>query len=71
MSVKNKIKENSVVQVNEKGNEDWVGCLVQVSEVKSWGIQGWVKIPKSGDAYIRLKWEEIDYIGQAIMTHQH
>lgn len=63
----NRIIENSVVQVNEKGNQDWIGCLVQVSEVKLWGIQGWVQIPKSGQAYIRLKWEEIDYIGQAVM----
>lgn len=64
----NRIIENAVVQVNEKGQQDWIGCLVQVSEVKGWGIQGWVQIPKSGQAYIRLKWEEIDYIGQAVMA---
>ena len=63
-----KIIKNAVVQVNEKGQQDWIGCLVQVSEVKGWGIQGWVHIPKSGQAYIRLKWEEIDYIGQAVMA---
>lgn len=61
------IIKNSVVQINENGQTDWIGCLVQVSEVKGWGIQGWVQIPKSGQAYIRLKWEEIDYIGQAVM----
>lgn len=61
------IKENSVVQINETGQEGWVGCLVQVTEVKSWGIQGYVQSPMQGQAYIRLKWEQIDYIGQAVM----
>lgn len=64
------IKENSVVQINEKGQEGWVGCLVQVSEVKAWGILGFVNLPMQGDAYIRLKWEQIEFIGNAIMTHQ-
>jgi len=63
-----KIIENTVVQVNENGDKDWVGCLVQVSEVKGWGVQGWVQIPPSGQAFIRLKWDEIDYIGQAVMV---
>lgn len=63
-----KIIENTVVQVNENGDKDWIGCLVQVSEVKGWGVQGWVRIPQSGQAFIRLKWDEIDYIGQAVMV---
>lgn len=61
------IKENSVVQINENGQDGWIGCLAQVNEVKSWGVQAWVKIPMKGDAYIRLKWDEIDYIGDAIL----
>jgi len=61
------IQKNSIVQVNEHGQEDWIGCLVQVDEVNPWGIQGWVQIPKQGQAYIRLKNEEIEYIGEAVM----
>ena len=61
------IQKNSLVQVNEHGQKDWIGCLVQVDEVKPWGIQGWVQIPKQGQAYIRLKNEEIEYIGEAVM----
>jgi len=63
-----RIIENSVVQVNENGDIDWVGCLVQVSEVKSFGVQGWVQVPKSGKTFIRIKFSEIDYIGQAVMA---
>lgn len=65
-----KIEKNSVVQINEKGAEGWIGCLVQVSEVKTWGIQGYINIPMQGDAYIRLEWDKIDYIGQATLIHQ-
>lgn len=64
------IKVNSVVQINENGGDGWIGCLVQVSEVKSWGVQGYVQIPKGGSAYIRLNWNQIEYIGQAILVHQ-
>ena len=62
-----RIKVGSVVQANERANEDWTGCLVTVEQVKDWGIQGWTRIPCRGDAYIRLKWDEIDYIGEAVM----
>ena len=66
----NKIKGNSVVQINENfSNSGWVGCLVQVDEVKSFGVQGWVQIPNQGPAYIRLNWEDFEYIGEAVMIH--
>lgn len=69
-----RITENSVVQINEKSPDVmWQGCFVQVDEVKTWGVQGWVNIPQtkgepSGNAYIRLNWDQIDYIGQAVMV---
>ena len=64
------IIKNSIVQVNQNGKEGWVGCIVQVDEVKPWGIQGWVEIPMQDQAFIRLKFEEIDYIGEAKMVKQ-
>jgi len=65
---KSRITKNSVVQVNELGDKDWVGCLIHVSEVKNWGIVGFIRVPKTGNAYVRLRWEKIEYIGQATMT---
>jgi hypothetical protein len=59
---------DSVVQINENGQDGWIGCLVQVSETKAWGIQGYVQLPMQGAAYIRLKWNQIEYVGQATMT---
>jgi hypothetical protein len=58
---------STIVQVIEGGPEGWVGCLIQVSEVKSWGIQGFVKIPKGGEAYIRLTWQQFEPIGKAVL----
>jgi hypothetical protein len=56
-----------IVQANENAR-NWFRCLVVVSEIKSWGIQGFTTIPhpdrdQSGDAYIRLQWEEIERTG--------
>ncbi len=69
--MKELVQENSVVQINEKGQAGWVGCFVQVSEVKSWGIQGWVQIPmQEGQAYIRVPWDQMDYIGEAALMLQ-
>jgi hypothetical protein len=63
-------KENSVVQLNEKAQEGWIGCFLQVSEVKNWGVQRWVQIPMGGSAYLRPTWDQIDYIGEAVLVHQ-
>lgn len=61
-----------VYQINEKhGRAGWIGCFVVAEEVKSWGIQGFVSILKDHHtqerAYIRLKFDEIDYIGKAAL----
>lgn len=61
----NKAKIHDIVQVNELHH--WVGCLVYVTELKRFGIQGFVSVPEQGFAYIRLKEEEYDVVGQAIM----
>jgi hypothetical protein len=64
------ITENCVVQINEKGDPNWIGCFVHVTEVKSWGIQGFVKIPAQGNAYIRLEFDKIEFIGDAVLVPQ-
>lgn len=62
MNLQDILEENSVVQINEKGQDGWIGCFVLVTEVKDWGIQGFVQIPKSeGSAYIRLTYDQIVY----------
>lgn len=60
--------KTSVIQINENGFLGWIGCICQVDEIKSWGVQAWVQIPMSGSAYIRLNWDQFEYIGDAILT---
>jgi hypothetical protein len=61
------IEVNDIVQINENGKEGWVGCLVQVDEVKNFGIQGFVRMPLQGDAYIRLNFDQFEKVGKAIL----
>ena len=49
--------KGSLIQVNEK-NHDWFGCVMIVDEVKSWGVQAYLKIPCRGNAFLRLNWDE-------------
>lgn len=58
------IEENDVVQIVPEHR--WGGCFVIVSEVKSWGIQGYVQIPMQGQAYIRLNTGEFERIGKSL-----
>lgn len=49
----NKVKEGSVIQVNEKIPE-WFGCLLIVKEMKTWGVLAGMKIPFRGCTYIMI-----------------
>jgi hypothetical protein len=52
-----------IVQVNPE-KETFGGCMVVVTEVKSWGVQGYVQnAGVAGQAYIRLKTEDFEPTG--------
>lgn len=64
---------DSVVQVNEKGPAEFVGCFLIVSEVRPYGVQGRVPVPQSygkGTIWINLDWEQMEFVGQAILKPQ-
>ena len=58
-----------VFQINEnrKSQNGLIGAFILATEIKTWGIQGFVHSVDSWDEssriYLRLKWEDIDYIG--------
>ena len=57
------MKAGDIVQVRP-GFETFGGCMVVVTEVKSWGVQGYVQsagVP--GQQYIRLKSQDIEATG--------
>ena len=61
------IEVDDVVQILPPNK--WAGCFLTVTEVKSWGVQGYIKIPEKGLAYYRLEHEEYIFIGQAYLVH--
>lgn len=57
------IEIGDIVQV-QPGVETFGACMIVVTEVKSWGIQGYMQnVGQDGQAYIRLKFEDIELTG--------
>lgn len=70
-----RILVGSVVQITQVDGPDrlgWLGAFVLVTEVKSWGIQGFVHVVEAHDtpsrAFIRLPWDQITWIGESVLT---
>jgi len=55
------LKRGSIIQANENAGM-WVGTVLIVDEVKSWGVQAFVHVPMNGDAYIRLQPEQYEVL---------
>lgn len=67
-------KVGDIVQITRQTHL-WFPCLVIVSEVKSWGSQGYVMIPTNDgtgtkNAYIRPRNEQIEFVGKALILDQ-
>lgn len=67
-----KIKVGSIVQLDPEFTENkmFVGCFLVVTEIKSWGVQGYVQGLGSdgnmgGHAYYRAKKETFQLVGNA------
>ena len=71
----NKHVVGDVFQIIEAhGRKGWIGAFVLATEIKPWGIQGFVACIKDHheqtSAYIRLKWEELHFVGHALLIPQ-
>jgi len=51
------IEVNDIIMILD---EQWNGCIATVTEVKSWGVQCFVKVPMQGDAHYRVS--DGDYV---------
>jgi len=65
-----KAEVGDIVQINPHRavNPAFAGCLLVVTEVKSWGVQGFVQALGTrdeigGQAYYRVKWDGIEATG--------
>lgn len=60
------IEVNDIVQISSEINHQdgfWAGNLCIVTEVKSWGVQGYCRT-EGGNAYIRLKTGQFEKVGR-------
>lgn len=63
------LEVGDVVQINpEYDPEHFGGRLLVVTEPKSWGVQGYLHGADKGInlAYLRVKFENIEYVGKAV-----
>ena len=63
MESKQTINKYDIVQVNPE--HSWGGSFIVVEDINDWGIQGYCDIPKKGQAYIRLNYDEFVKVGKA------
>lgn len=66
------MEKGTIVQITNEDHQ-WFPCLIIVDKIKSWGIQGYTIIPSNdnqpnGNAYIRLKNEEFEAVGEAVIV---
>lgn len=65
------VQAGDVVQITDPSHQ-WYPALVTVTDVKSWGIQGYVVTPtkglkENGPAYIRIQLGRYEYVGKAVI----
>lgn len=51
-----KVQPFDIVQIDPAHPGIFGGSLMVVTEVRPWGVQGYVTIPNGGDAYYRCPW---------------
>jgi hypothetical protein len=71
---KKRIRVGDIVQLNPEltKNPMFAGCLMAVTEVKSWGVQGFVQslgadMEPGGQAYYRATWETFELTGGMVV----
>lgn len=66
----------SVVQVSPSLSDSFFpACFMTVTEVRHWGVQGYVMVPESRTvspsvAYYRALWEDIELVGRSAWMAQ-
>lgn len=59
------------INPNFSGNRAFAGCFLVATEIKAWGVMGYVqalgesRAERGGQAFIRIEWENIEPVGRA------
>jgi hypothetical protein len=59
------VRRGDIYQLNPE-IECFGAALMIVDEIKNWGVQGYIIIPGQGNAWVRKKWADIEWVGHAI-----
>jgi hypothetical protein len=66
----------SIVQITDERHA-WYSCLLIVTKVKSWGIQGYIGVPESnittglvGNAFNRFYYDQVTKVGDAVLIRE-
>ena len=71
---KGELHIGDIVQINPENGHKWGGFFCVVTEPKTWGCQGYllhhgaidaVRVEATNLAYVRLKFEDIEFCGKA------
>ena len=70
------LEPGDVVQINPQTaeNKAFAGCMLTVTDPKPWGCPGYVQAlgetrdTQGGRAFIRLRWDEMEFVGRAVWT---
>jgi hypothetical protein len=63
MLTQSDVQPGQIVQIVPDA-ANWAACLVIVTEVRAWGIQGFAPMPPDGrQAYIRANFEDLEPTG--------
>lgn len=68
MTKDERVKVGSVLQIDPQHDERFGASLLVVTEVKSWGVQGYIRVPqvpKASNAFYRVEWAKVEYIGES------
>jgi hypothetical protein len=61
------MEKYDIVQITDIENE-WFTALLIVDEVKSWGIQGYIFVPRSGRAFYRIENGKFEKVGTSLFA---
>jgi hypothetical protein len=68
---RNDVCMGTVVQIDPEADEGFGGCFLTVRAVRSWGVDGTVKVPSQTDIQFMARWDQIKVIGRDRYNYEY
>lgn len=68
------IEKGDIIQITDEADK-WFPCILVVDEVKTWGVQAYITIPRNdgeplGNAYYRIENGKFEKVGSASIVSE-